>query len=200
MLIVGAEETQKITTVVKRKYKNVSQSLEGQFSYPTGKVGLQQLGYPEELVESVPDDVVAWYCGVGNPFSLTDIMPGEHVLDVGCGAGVDTLFAAKLTEPTGYAAGVDFSKEMIERAEHNKQLAEVGNVSFQVADAAALPFEDASFDVVTTNAMLNLAVDKRRTLREIYRVLKDGGRFHIADQMLVGAAQEKEQAISDWFK
>ncbi|SIN97618.1 Methyltransferase domain-containing protein [Halodesulfovibrio marinisediminis DSM 17456] len=200
MLKPSAEDTQKITSVVKRKYKNVAESLEHQFQYPTGREGLRGLQYPEELFEWLPDDVAKWYCGVGNPFSLSDIRPGEHVLDLGCGAGVDTILAAKLAGPSGTAVGVDFSDEMIQRAQSNKALVELENVSFQIVDSAELPFDDEQFDVVTTNAMLNLAVDKAGVLKEVYRVLKEGGRLHVADQIFVGATMSGEQAVDSWFK
>lgn len=200
MLKPNAEVTQKITSVVKRKYKNVAESLTHQFQYPTGKEGLQGLQYPEELIDLLPDDVAKWYCGVGNPLSLSDILPGEHVLDLGCGAGVDTILAAKLVGPSGKSIGVDISKEMIQRAQSNKELSQTGNVSFQVLEGAALPFDDEQFDVITTNAMLNLAVDKEGVLNEAYRVLKTGGRFHVSDQILVGAAMCREQAVDCWFK
>ncbi|OBQ56811.1 hypothetical protein SP90_01690 [Halodesulfovibrio spirochaetisodalis] len=200
MLKPDAEITQKITSVVKRKYKNVAESLTNQFRYPTGKEGLQGLGYPEELIEVLPDDVAKWYCGVGNPLSLSPIESGENVLDLGCGAGVDSILAAKLVEPLGSVVGVDLSEEMIERALRNKELAEASNVTFQTVDDTELPFEDGQFDVVTTNAMLNLVVDKVRMIQEVFRVLKKGGRFHIADQILVGEAMSQEQAVESWFK
>ncbi|KAF1077056.1 methyltransferase domain-containing protein [Halodesulfovibrio sp. MK-HDV] len=200
MLKPSAEVTQKITSVVKRKYKNVAESLTHQFQYPTGKEGLQGLQYPAELIELLPDDVAKWYCGVGNSLSLSDILPGEHVLDLGCGAGVDTILAAKLVEPSGTSVGVDISEEMIQRAQSNKELSKTANVSFQVLEDTALPFDDAQFDVVTTNAMLNLVVDKAGVLKEAYRVLKKGGRLHVSDQILVGAAMCSEQAVDCWFK
>ncbi|WP_290920441.1 methyltransferase domain-containing protein [Halodesulfovibrio sp.] len=200
MLKPSLDVTQKITSVVKRKYKNVAESLEHQFRYPTGKDGLQGLQYPQELIEWLPEEVAQWYCGVGNPFSLSEIRSGDHVLDMGCGAGIDTLIAAKLAEPEGSSIGVDFSEDMIRRAQSNKELAGVENVSFQVVDGTELPFIDEQFDVVTTNAMLNLAVDKESVLTEAYRVLKSGGRLHVSDQILVGAAMCSEQAMDCWFK
>ena len=200
MLTVSAKEKEKITSVIRRKYKMVAQSLADQFRYPTGRAGLQQLGYPEELIEVLPDDVAQWYCGVGNPLSLSDIMPGESVLDLGCGAGVDTILAARLVEPNGTAVGVDLSEEMIERAKSNKQVSETENVEFQVADTESLPFDDGQFDVVTSNAMLNLAVEKKQVLQEAYRVLKKGGRIQIADQILVGDLMDQKQAVESWFK
>lgn len=200
MLTVSTKEKEKITSVIKRKYSRVAQSLADQFQYPTGRAGLQQLGYPEELMEVLPDEVAQWYCGVGNPLSLSDLMPGESVLDLGCGAGVDTILAARLVEPTGFAVGVDLSDEMIERAKSNKRISETENVNFQVVDTENLPFDDGHFDVVTSNAMLNLAVEKEQVLREAHRVLKKGGRIQIADQILVGDLMNQKQALESWFK
>lgn len=200
MLTVSTKEKEKITSVIRRKYSRVAQSLADQFRYPTGRAGLQQLGYPEELMEVLPDEVAQWYCGVGNPLSLSDLMPGESVLDLGCGAGVDTILAARLVEPTGFAIGVDLSDEMIERAENNKLVSETDNVTFQVADTENLPFGDGHFDVVISNAMLNLAVEKEQVLREAHRVLKKDGRIQIADQILVGDLMDQKQALESWFK
>ncbi|MCT4625406.1 methyltransferase domain-containing protein [Halodesulfovibrio sp.] len=200
MLKPDTETSQKILSVIKRKYKNVAKSLASQFRYPTGKDGLQGLRYPQELLESIPESVQQWYCGVGNPFSLGAIHIGEHVLDLGCGAGVDTIVSAKLVGESGVVVGADVSSDMIERAQHNKEISQTPNVSFQLVDSVNLPFHDEQFDVVTTNAMLNLAVDKAGVLKEVYRVLKKGGRLHVADQILVGAGMSGEQAISSWFQ
>lgn len=200
MLSPSTEDIQKITSVVKRKYRNVAKSLEHQFQYPTGREGLRGLHYPKELLEWLPDEVAKWYCGVGNPFSLSEIRSGDHILDLGCGAGVDTILAAKIVGSTGIAVGVDFSEEMIQRAENNKKLAGLENVSFKHVEGATLPFDDEQFDVVTTNAMLNLAVDKAGVLKEARRVLKKGGRLHVSDQILVGPAMNNEQAVESWFK
>ncbi|SHJ00333.1 Methyltransferase domain-containing protein [Halodesulfovibrio aestuarii] len=200
MLRPSAEVAQKIISVVKRKYKNVAESLACQFQYPTGKEGLQGGHYPEELIGLLPDDVAKWYCGVGNPLSLSKIVSGEKVLDLGCGAGIDAILAAKMVGSSGLSVGVDISEEMVKRAQSNKKISQTTNVLFQVVEVAALPFYDEQFDVVTTNAMLNLAVDKKRALKEAYRVLKKGGRLHVADQILVGSAMCSEQAMDCWFK
>jgi arsenite methyltransferase len=169
----------------------------GCFAYPTGAAGLRQLGYPEDIIGSWPPELVESFCGVGNPFSLGELYPGETVLDLGCGAGLDALVAGLRVGPRGRVVGVDLTPEMIERARHHRQLLGLGHVSFRVADAAALPFPENEFDVIISNGVINLAVDKARVLQEAYRVLKPGGRLMLADMVQVEALPPDQAATLD---
>jgi ubiquinone/menaquinone biosynthesis C-methylase UbiE len=136
---------------------------------------------------------------VGNPFSLGPIGKGDSVLDIGCGAGVDTLVAAALTGPDGRATGVDLTPEMLEAARAHLQRAPVSNVVFQQASAEALPFPDESFDEVISNGVFNLVPDKPRALNEVFRVLKPLGGFMIADQVpTVEAEKDGRTSIDNW--
>ena len=187
---------------IRRKYAEVAQAGTGCcFRYPTGKEGLTKLGYPPELLQGIPDPALASFCGVGNPFSLGPINPGETVLDIGCGAGVDTLMAARLVGPTGRVVGIDATAEMIARAQANLALTGLANVSFAVASAEALPFPDGEFEVALSNGVFNLLIDKEQALSEAYRVLKPGSRLMLADMVLVQELPKEQAArVENWYQ
>jgi ubiquinone/menaquinone biosynthesis C-methylase UbiE len=162
----------------------VSCSAAGRFSYPTGKAGAIAVGYDLSLLVDLPDDVFDTFCGVGNPFALGAIQGGEKVLDVGCGAGFDLILASRLVGPVGRACGVDFTPEMVKKAQANLVRARANNASATVGIAEAIPYDDDAFDVVISNGVLNLSPLKERSLREIFRVLKPNGRLQFADIVL----------------
>jgi SAM-dependent methyltransferase len=168
------------------KYRKVAESPKGLFKYPIGEASALALGYPPELVARIPAYVRERFVGVGNPFALGEIGEGEAVLDLGCGAGFDAFVAAELVGREGRVAGIDLSPEMLAVAERRRAAAGLSNVEFRQADVEALPFPDASFDVALSNGVLNLIPDKPAALREVFRVLKPGGRLHACDMSLVG--------------
>jgi SAM-dependent methyltransferase len=191
----------KIEAGIRQKYSEVAKSPEGRFQYPTGRKGLETLNYDKTLIDQLPDAVASSYCGVGNPFSLGKINAGEHVLDMGCGAGVDTILAAIMVGPNGSAVGVDMVPEMIARAESNLKMTGMDTVSFQTTAGENLPFPDDTFDVVISNGVINLIPDKEGALTEILRVLKPGGRLMVADQIAVASVQKDIQArVASWFQ
>ena len=159
------------------------------------------LGYDETILKQLPESIQAAYCGVGNPFSLGTIGPGMTVIDVGCGAGVDTLIAALMAGPGGKAVGVDITPEMVERAKANLKQVKLPNVSFYQASAEQLDFPPEGFDVAISNGVLNLVVNKEKALAEIYKVLKPGGRLMLADQVLTGGPPEsKKDILTSWYR
>jgi SAM-dependent methyltransferase len=167
----------------------------------TGLAGLKALYYDPELIQALPDTVAASYCGVGNPFTLGPIREGEAVLDIGCGAGVDTILAGEMVGPSGKAVGVDVVPEMLERAIENLNGTSLTNVTFREASAQDLPFADETFDVVISNGVFNLVPDKLRALAEAFRVLKPNGRLTIADQLLTGdLPDDMKPRIESWFR
>ena len=168
------------------KYRKVAISPVGYFTYPTGEHSALGLGYSAQVVGALPADIRARFVGVGNPFALGALRPGDVVLDLGCGAGFDAFVAALTVGPSGRVAGVDLSPEMLAVAERGRAAAGLSTVEFRQADAEALPYPDASFDVALSNGVLNLIPDKPAALRDVFRVLKPGGRLQVCDMGLVG--------------
>ena len=196
-----SKDKKRIEESILGKYGKVAVSPEGLFKYPTGLAGLKALNYNPAIIQVLPTTVAASYCGVGNPFTLGPIREGEAVLDIGCGAGVDTIFAAMMVGPTGRAVGVDMTPAMLVRARESVQVMALENVSFEEASAENLPFEDGSFDVIISNGVFNLLANKHRALAEAFRILKPAGRFMVADQILVGQLPEdKKTRVKSWFR
>ena len=166
---------------IKRTYAEVSQEPDKDFIFPTGRTWAGDLGYPEELLARVPDSAVESYAGVANPFSLGALEPGERVLDLGCGAGTDTLVAAQMVAPEGRVTGIDMTAEMLAKARAAAEEMGATNVDLVEGEVERLPFDDASFDVVITNGVIDLIPDKDAVFSEIFRVLEPGGRIQIAD-------------------
>ncbi len=196
-----AEDRKKIEEGIRGKYAKVAVSAEGLFSYPTGRAGLETLKYDPDILRSLPETALDSFCGVGNPFSLGAISEGESVLDIGSGGGADSMIAATMVGPTGRVVGIDMSSEMVERARQNLSLTNLRNVSFQECSAEDLPFPDKDFDVVISNGVFNLIPDKRKALKEVFRVMNPGGRLMMADQILTGHLSKDVKArVDNWAR
>src|SRR5688572_163879 len=133
--------------------------------------------YSDEEAQLVPSEALVVSFGCGNPTALAELKPGEIVLDLGSGGGIDVLLSARRVGPTGKAYGLDMTPEMLEIARQNQAKAGVSNVEFLEGTLEAIPLPDASVDVIISNCVVNLAADKDVVLREAFRVLRPGGRF-----------------------
>jgi arsenite methyltransferase len=165
---------------IKKTYASVSEQPDRDFIFPTGRAWAEDLGYPPELA-NVPDRAVESFAGVANPWEMGRLVPGERVLDLGSGAGTDSLIAAQMVGEAGQVTGIDMTREMLVKARSAAEAMGVSNVEFVEAEAEALPFPDESFDVVISNGCIDLIPDKDAVYAELFRVLKPGGRMQIAD-------------------
>ncbi|MBD3161818.1 MAG: methyltransferase domain-containing protein [Candidatus Eisenbacteria bacterium] len=179
-------DEERIQMAVRARYRRVARSAEGEFAYPTGAAGAEALGYDPVRLAEAPPELLRSFCGVGNPFALGPLAPGEVILDVGCGTGLDLFLASREVGGAGRACGVDLTPEMADAAAANLARSAVENVEVRVARAEELPYEAEAFDVVLSNGVLNLSPGKEGAFGEIFRVLRPGGRLQFADVVLDG--------------
>jgi SAM-dependent methyltransferase len=165
---------------IKKTYSSVSEQPEAEFIFPTGRAWAEDLGYPAELAR-VPVSAAESFAGVANPWTLGRLATGERVLDLGSGAGTDSLIAAQMVGAQGRVTGIDMTPAMLAKARAAAAAMEVTNVEFFESEAEQLPFADESFDVVISNGVIDLIPDKDAVFVELYRVLVPGGRLQIAD-------------------
>ncbi|HXK61426.1 MAG TPA: methyltransferase domain-containing protein [Acidobacteriota bacterium] len=163
-------------------YSRVLADPDGQYHFHRGAAyACEFLGYNPEELALLPEAAKSVFAGIGNPLGMGRINPGEWILDIGCGAGMDLLLAAIQTGPSGRAVGVDMTPGMLEQARAAAKMANLSQVEFRLGDATCLPLDDGEIDVVISNGVLNLVPEKNAALTEIRRVLKPGGRVQIAD-------------------
>jgi 2-polyprenyl-3-methyl-5-hydroxy-6-metoxy-1,4-benzoquinol methylase len=166
---------------VKKEYAVVAKDPQQGFHFHTGRRLAELLGYENVLLDQFPENVIESFAGTGNVFKLGEIKPGEYVLDIGCGAGMDSLIAARQVGPEGMVIGVDMTPEMIEKARQNAVEAGVDNIEFIEDYSEQLPVPTEWADVIISNGAINLSPDKDLVFNEMLRILKPGGRLQIAD-------------------
>ena len=182
---------------IREEYAEVASNPQKGFHFHTGRPLARMLEYADEWLEGIPESSVESFAGTGNPFSLGELLPGERVVDVGCGAGIDSLVAAKQVTPDGRVIGVDMTPSMLEKARRAAEGAGLKSVEFREGYAEALPVEDGWADVVISNGVLNLMPDKDAALAEMSRVLKPRGRLQIGDILVQKAVPESAKRKID---
>jgi arsenite methyltransferase len=182
---------------IREEYAEVATIPEKGFHFHTGRPLARMLEYADEWLEGIPESSIESFAGTGNPFSLGELRPGERVVDVGCGAGIDSLIAARKAGPDGQVIGVDMTPSMLEKARQGAKEAGLRNVEFREGYAEELPVEDGWADVVISNGVLNLMPDKAAALEEMSRVLKPNGRLQIGDILVQKAVSESAKRKID---
>jgi arsenite methyltransferase len=193
-----ADAQEPLESVIKgevlRMYQEVAENPEGEFHFFHGREAAEMLGYAQEWLDRATAGAVASFAGVGNPHERSAIVEGETVLDLGSGAGLDSIIAGWQVGPTGTVIGIDLNPTMCLKARENVAAAG-GRLECREGRMEDIPLEDGSIDVVLSNGVINLSFRKRRVIREIYRVLKPGGRVSITD--IVSAKQLSQSIVND---
>jgi len=176
--------TDAIRAAVEQRFAQVARSPGQEKKFPVGPASAKKLGYDPREIDALPPSATESFCGVGNPLGLGEVRPGQTVLDLGSGPGLDSLLAARRVGPSGKVIGVDLCQEMVEKARRNAELLGLSNVEFLNTGIEKLPVPDGSVDVVISNGVFNLCPDKPGVLAETFRVLRPGGRLQMGDILL----------------
>ncbi|HEX2172647.1 MAG TPA: methyltransferase domain-containing protein [Dehalococcoidia bacterium] len=171
------------------------------FNFAVGRAYAEALGYPAALLDALPATATEAFTGVASPVFRAELAPGETVVDLGCGAGLDLAIAARAVGSSGHAIGVDLARPMVARARRTVEDLGLKNVALSVARAEATGLPDAVADCVLINGLLNLSPDKDAVLREVARVLRPGGRLILAETTLTKPVpSDAVQSVEDWFR
>jgi rhodanese-related sulfurtransferase/SAM-dependent methyltransferase len=190
-----------IKAAVAERYGRVATAPGDKFNFPVGRRFADSVGYDAAVLDRLPHEMWESFSGAGNPHAFIDAQPGETVLDLGCGAGLDLYLHAQKVGPTGKLYGLDLSQAMLDKARGNLAAVGVTNVDWLHAPADAIPLPDRSVDLVTANGIFNLSPDKDAVMREVARVLRPGGRTVFAEIVLQSELPgEIRRELDDWFR
>jgi SAM-dependent methyltransferase len=192
-------DVERLRQAIQDEYATVATQPQQGFHFHTGRPLARLLGYDAAWLEGIPEPTIASFAGTGNPFSLGALRPGEQVVDVGCGAGIDSLIASRMVAD-GQVVGVDMTPAMLTRARASAAELSARNVEFRHGFAEALPVPDEWADVVISNGVLNLFPDKIAGLGEMARVLKPGGRLQIGDILVQKSVGDGAKRNIDLWK
>ena len=191
MVAIVSHKREAIRRAVLDMYSAVAGAPRAGYHFPVGRAACAALGYPDDMLERVPEKALESFAGVGYPFAAGVLREGDRVLDLGAGSGTDALICARLVGRQGRVIALDMTPGMRDKLAAAAVAAGFSNIEVVAGEAESIPLPDASVDVVTTNGVLNLVPDKARALAEIFRVLKPGGRLQIADIALARPVAER---------
>jgi arsenite methyltransferase len=197
--LLMSDEPNNLQQLVRERFSKLANEPLNEKRVPIGVESAKTLGYDPEEIDRLPISVVESFAGVGNPLSLSTLQLGQAVLDLGSGAGLDSILAARLVGSTGKVLGVDMTEAMIKKARNNAEVLQLSNVEFYQADIETLPIGDNSMDVVVSNGVFNLCPNKTQALAETFRVLRCGGKLAMADILLEPHVTEEEVSrLGSW--
>ena len=202
LLMVERTESdgQALRGAVRQAYSQVALDPTDQHAFPVGRAFAEGVGYPAELLARLPSDAVDVFAGVSNVAIFADVPPGATVLDLGCGAGLDTLIAAERVGSSGTVYAVDFSEAMLARAQAAGAAMQLTNVRFVHAGAETLPLAEASIDVALVNGIFNLHPARDAIFHELARVMRPGGAVYAAELILREPLSDEDRAaVANWF-
>ena len=192
-------DTDTLRKAIQKEYEVVAENPDKGFHFHTGRPLTKIVGYEDEWLEGISESAIESFAGTGNPIAMGELADGERVVDIGSGGGIDSLVAARMVGPDGEVVGIDMTPAMLEKARAAAVESGIGNVEFREAFMEDIPVPDGWADVVISNGVLNLTPDKQKTLSEMFRVLRPGGRLQIGDILVSReVSTEAKQKIDLW--
>ena len=189
-----------ILQAVSERYGAIGDDPSAEGSIPVGRSWATRLGYPNLLLDTVPASALDGFTGIGIPILHADLNPGEVVLDLGCGGGLDTILAARQVGENGHVYGIDLAPGMVKRASQAVEETGCHNITIRVSAADSLPLTDESIDVTLVNGLFNLTPDKAAVVKEVHRVLRPGGRVVGSEIVITDGQPAADPDLESWFR